>query len=97
MLKLLLDRGANVNITDEQGNTALITVLTQELDVEDDENYFFFRDSPVFYKCVKLLLDYGLDPEIANNYNETAFDCVWAYSDFAKLFKQYISIKPILK
>ena len=62
-VKILLEHGAEVNVRDYCGETALIyTVGSENCDIGDK------------VKIVKLLLDYGADSTICGNYSGTALD-----------------------
>lgn len=62
-IKLLLDYGADPNLQDEEGNTALMTAVGQ--------------NNP--QRIVKLLLDYNANPKIQNKKGQTIFDLVNYY------------------
>jgi len=61
IIQLFLDYGANVNSTDEYGNNFLLEILKFE-----DVNL------NVRLNIIKLLIKAGADPNIQNNYGETA-------------------------
>ena len=57
VIRVLLEAGADVNSTDEKGNTILMECV---------QNY----EIPI--KAIKLLLEYGADPNLKNQNGETA-------------------------
>ena len=102
LLQLLLNHGADVNLTDSHGNTALLTVLRARLedydsDDEDAVPVVAGSMSPAVLKGVRMLLDYGFDPMHGNHKGKTAFDYVAAGSELEALLKEYRDRKPILK
>lgn len=68
ILEVMLEKGSKMTLPDREGNTALHIVcknIPRRIKPEEEEKYF---------KCVKILLEAGLDPEAKNNYNQTAID-----------------------
>ena len=86
----LLDLGADINMRDKKGYTALIiatqykyiVIIRLLLDRGADPNISsVYGDTPLIYASfggrtdiVRLLLRYGADPNIQNRYGETALD-----------------------
>ena len=104
ILQLLLDHGADVNITDSYGNNALLYMLSYHENNyrERDDLYTDFepdkeRLSPELTKGVRMLLEHGLDVMHKNNRGKTAFDYVVADSELETLLKEYRDRKPVLK
>ena len=102
ILQVLLDHGADVDLTDRRGNTALISLLTErEEDYVDDDEGFNPADtepmSPEILNGVRALLDYGLDIMHKNNMGKTALDYVVAGSVIEALLIEYRDRKPLLK
>jgi len=89
-IKTALDNGANVNMKDDYGDTALIRASDRGkidmarllLDYGADVNVRGYRgDTPLmlvsregYYSMVKLFLDHGADVNIRNDKGETALD-----------------------
>ena len=95
--------GADVNLTDLHGNSALLTILRARLedfdsDDEDAGPVVQARSmSPALLKGMRMLLDYGFDVMHENHKGKTAFDYVAAGSDAEALLKEYRDRKPVLK
>ena len=83
IVELLLDIGANPNLKDNEGNTALM--------------YTAVYNSNIHLKIIRLLLNSGANPLIKNNYGETAYDSalLFGYIENAKLIKKYMDIYRI--
>lgn len=64
IMKLLLQGGANVNMQDYEGNTALMYYLNHNYRCRKSHFY-------LYAKRIKLLLQYGADVNIENNKGET--------------------------
>lgn len=73
MIEPLLKKGANPNIQDSYGMTALMYVAQS-------------NNGP---ECVKLLLEYGADPYLQNNEGKTAFDLAQGHPAPEKVLKRY--------
>ena len=102
ILQVLLDHGADVDLTDRRGNTALVSLLTErEEDYVDDDEGFNPADtepmSPEILKGVRALLDRGLDIMHKNNMGKTALDYVEEGSEIKALLIEYRDRKPLLK
>ena len=74
-LKILIDRGANINIKEDNGNTPLWLAV-----MHNDEN-----DQT---GIIKLLLDNGADPQIKNNHGNSLYKALAMpkNKDIVKLF-----------
>lgn len=102
LLQLLLDNGADVNLTDDLGNTALLTVLRARLEDYDSDYDDIVPEeaeplSPAVLKGVRMLLDYGFDIMHENDKGKTAFDYVATGSEVEVLLREYRDRKPVLK
>ena len=77
-----LDNGADVNVVDDEGNTALIcsTMLGLDETINDDENEDYLE-------VIKLLLLYNVDISKQNNekYTAMSFACIYNNPKMVKL------------
>ena len=85
IVKLLLERGANPDIKDTLGNTALMYSV------------YFVEDSDL--SIVELLLESGADPNIRDNDGETAYDIALKSNsrniEIINILKYYMNIHHI--
>ncbi|MBE5867048.1 MAG: hypothetical protein E7292_12805 [Lachnospiraceae bacterium] len=72
-VKVLLENGADVNAMDHHGKTPLVYVIHK-----NDYN----SDETLQAEIVKLLLEYGADPDIRGLYNETALEEARKYEKY---------------
>lgn len=82
LVKFLLEYGADPNLIDEKGRTAMIWAFGEDK---------FDRMEDSVDKMIKLLMEYGADPTIGKSHNgKNIFDLVTEkeYSDCAKLIIQ---------
>ncbi|HEX9971919.1 MAG TPA: ankyrin repeat domain-containing protein, partial [bacterium] len=66
IMKILLDKGANINITSDGGNTAFCYAFKdfsrEETSIKGEDGITFFTsENENILECVNLLLDYGAD------------------------------------
>lgn len=76
-----LDRGVNINTQDINGNTALhclLSVLKNYIKLQKTKDRIdvsiYNKILSQYIKCIKLLLDNGLDPQLKNKKGETCFN-----------------------
>ena len=93
MIEGMLKHGADVNITDEYGDSALRSLLhgvTHYLNRNEKRSEIL--------SCFKLLLDYGADVTAKDAWDKTVLDFVNPDSELGVLLRTYaVDLKPILK
>ena len=81
-LKILLDRGADINSIDH-GNTILIRIIS-------DSSMFVVQQTLAKYKeIVYFLLERGIDKHFKNNSNRPAYDIEYGNSELKKIIRDY--------
>jgi ankyrin repeat protein len=81
LIKLLLEKGANLNALDGSGSTPLITAI----------KYGDHLDNMRLLKNIKLLLEYGADVDVRDNFGKSALDYAAAQDrwEAVELLKKY--------
>ena len=100
VLRLLLKEGADANLTDNHGDTAVLHLLRRAWVTHSVNKHqrYYHRPEPIWVQGVQIMLEHGLDINMTNKLGETVFDYVKAGSELDKLLCEvYADSRPALK
>ena len=86
MFKMLVDKGANVNLQDNQGNTVLLKLVKNLIEMNYPWKYSYYLN---FYNIIKYLIEKGAEIKLLDKYKHHAL--YYAYKN--EFFMMFVFLK----